>query len=146
MPHHPLKPINLQLMLQHLLTLLPPQHQHINHNRQQRTPRLHQPNIPTNTLSHSLAYKPTHQMRTSTYLHITKPPIIHLAPKLPLNRPRPRTTRPPPQIIALPPLILLPTIQPRSNTPHHRIPRHDHPAKRTRHITRDIRFRGAEFV
>jgi hypothetical protein len=77
------------------LPLRPPPHIHqrINNNRQQRSPHLHNPRIPTNIL------------------HATKPAKIHILIKLLLNCPRTRTARPAPQIVALAVFVPFTSIQ-----------------------------------
>lgn len=84
--------------------------------------------------------------RLTTYLDITKLIKVHFARKLLLNRPRARTTRPPPQIIAPPILILLGAIQAGRHTPDDQIPNHDNPAKRGRNIARGVRLVDAKLV
>jgi hypothetical protein len=68
----------------------------------------------------------------STHLHITKPVEIDLLRKLLLDRPRSRTARPTPQIIAFPVLVLLRAVQARSHNPDDKIANHDYPCKHRR--------------
>ena len=97
------------------LTPLPPDNQHIDPNRQRTSRNLRQP------------YKPT---RT---LHIAIHIKIHFMRKLDLNRPRRRTTRPPPKIIALAALVLLDPIHGCRDTPHDQITEHDSPREQRGH-------------
>jgi hypothetical protein len=106
---------------------------------------LYQADIPAHALFASQFSVSRIQSR-KTYLHITELIKVHIPGKLLLNRTRPRTTSPPPQIITLPALILLGSVHARRDAPHNHVPQHDHPAERRRDVARDIRFLDAEAV
>jgi hypothetical protein len=144
---HPsrLKPTQPQLPLQILLRSPPPQHHDIDNDRQHRSPHLRQPRIPTCTLLSRQFFFPTTKI-SHTYLHITKPLKIDLPRKLPLNRPRSRTTRPPPQIITFSVLVFFSSIHARRYTPDYEISEHDNPAKHRGDVARGIRLFDAVSV
>jgi hypothetical protein len=66
--------------------------------------------------------------------------------KLLLDRARPRTARPPPQIITLPALVFLGSIHARCDAPHDQIAQHDGPTERRRDLAGGICLVDAEPV
>jgi hypothetical protein len=140
---HRLESTQPQLLIEIFLRPFAHEHQNVDDRRQQRSARLYKTNIPT-----LLAFHPSrsHRQVNTTYLHITEPIKIHIIRKLLLNCPRSRTTRPSPQIITLPILILLPPVHPRRYTPDNQIAQHNDPAESRSHVACYVRFVDAKLV